>query len=96
MFGKETLRWLVLVGLILGALYVATHQAHAQVYDPPPYGWGPYDGGPQGPPRRSGYGWREPPYPLPGRRGPQRDPCIYRGECGEPLPYRVPRPRSDW
>jgi len=76
--------------LIVLALVGVTVPAAAQEWcGPYPCG---YDG-PVGPlVVRRGYGWRPPPPPQPGMRGPQFDPCIRYGECGEPPPqYRVPR-----
>lgn len=79
--------------IAIGLLASTPALAYEWGYPPPGYDYNPQ-------PRR-GYGWREPPYPPPGRRGPQMEPCIYYGACGEPPPrYRMPPgpppPRGDW
>jgi len=73
--------------LALAAFVVLIAPAKAQPY--PPYGPGP-DPREWGPEEQERY---MPPWP---RRGPQVDPCIYRGDCRQPRyrsgegPYPMP------
>lgn len=89
------LKKILIKALIAVALFAST-PALAYEWGYPP---SDYDYNPQ--PRR-GYGSRPPPYPAPGRRGPQMEPCIYYGACEEPprrgyrMPPGPPPPRDDW